>query len=32
MGYLEAADHPEIFVSHGFAEQVVDLGEIRMNY
>lgn len=32
MRYLEASDHPGIFVSHGFTEQVVDLGEIRMNY
>lgn len=32
MPYLEADDHPEIFVTHAFAEQQVDLGEIRMNY
>ncbi|MEU2736025.1 aldo/keto reductase [Streptomyces sp. NPDC007095] len=30
--YLEAADHAEIYVSHGYPEQTVDLGEIRMNY
>lgn len=30
--YLEAADHEEIFVPHAFAEQIIDLGEIRMNY
>ncbi|MFD9702578.1 alpha/beta fold hydrolase [Lentzea sp. NPDC059081] len=30
--YLEAADHAEIFVPHACPEQVVDLGEIRMNY
>jgi len=32
MSYLEAADHAGIFVPHAFAEQTVDLGEIRMNY
>jgi pimeloyl-ACP methyl ester carboxylesterase len=32
MSFLEAADHAGIFVPHGFAEQTVDLGEIRMNY
>jgi pimeloyl-ACP methyl ester carboxylesterase len=32
MNYLEAADHADIFVPHAFAEQTVDLGEIRMNY
>ncbi|KAA9166545.1 alpha/beta hydrolase [Amycolatopsis acidicola] len=32
MNYLDAADHSEIFVPHGFAERTVDLGEIRMNY
>ncbi|MFF7888345.1 alpha/beta fold hydrolase [Streptomyces sp. NPDC020794] len=30
--YLEAADHAEIYVSHGYPEQTVDLDEIRMNY
>ena len=30
MSYLEAADHADIFVPHAFAEQPVDLGEIRM--
>lgn len=29
---LEAADRTEVFVPHRFAEQLVDLGEIRMNY
>lgn len=29
---LEAADHEDLFVPHGFAEHTVDLGEIRMNY
>jgi hypothetical protein len=32
MSYLEAADHADIFVPHAFAEQTVDLGEIRTNY
>ena len=32
MSYLEAADHADVFVAHGFDEQTVDLGEIRMNY
>ncbi|MDX6238849.1 MAG: hypothetical protein QOG10_3664 [Kribbellaceae bacterium] len=32
MSYLEAADHAGIFVRHAFAEQTVDLGEIRMSY
>ncbi len=32
MSVLEAADRAEIFVPHAFPEQVVDLGEIRMNY
>ncbi|MFG2372005.1 alpha/beta fold hydrolase [Streptomyces sp. NPDC048504] len=31
-GYLEAADHAGIYVPHGYPEQTVDLGEIRMNY
>jgi pimeloyl-ACP methyl ester carboxylesterase len=30
--YLEHSDHPELFVEHAFPEQIVDLGEIRMNY
>ena len=29
---LEAADHEDLFVPHGFGEHVVDLGEVRMNY
>jgi len=32
MRYLEAADRADVFVAHGFPEQTVDLGEIRMNY
>jgi pimeloyl-ACP methyl ester carboxylesterase len=32
MPYLDAADHPELFVPHDFAEHLVDLGEIRLNY
>lgn len=30
--YVEAADHADIFKAHGFPEQTVDLGEVRMNY
>lgn len=30
--YLEAEDRSGTFVPHAFAEQAVDLGEIRMNY
>ncbi|MTD57274.1 alpha/beta hydrolase [Amycolatopsis pithecellobii] len=32
MRYLEAADHADIYVPHTYPEQIVDLGEIRMNY
>ena len=32
MTYSEAADRSDTFVAHAFAEQTVDLGEIRMNY
>jgi pimeloyl-ACP methyl ester carboxylesterase len=32
VSYLEYSDHPDIFSAHGFPEQIVDLGEIRMNY
>ena len=32
MTYLEAADRSDTFVAHAFAEQTVDLGEVRMNY
>ncbi|WP_236950319.1 alpha/beta hydrolase [Mycobacterium sp. MS1601] len=32
MTYVESSDHPELFVEHAFPEQLVDLGEIRMNY
>lgn len=30
--YLEYSDHPDIFVPHRYPEQIIDLGEIRMNY
>ncbi len=32
MTALEARDRAEIFVAHAFPEQLVDVGEIRMNY
>ena len=32
MSYLNASDHPERFVPHGFEEHLVDLGEVRLNY
>lgn len=32
MTYLDAESHPDIFIDHGLEEQIVDLGEIRMNY
>lgn len=32
MTILEAADRAGTFVPHAFAEHVVDLGEVRMNY
>ncbi|NMO89968.1 alpha/beta fold hydrolase [Actinomycetospora sp. TBRC 11914] len=32
MTILEAADRPGTFVPHAYDEQVVDLGEVRMNY
>ena len=32
MTILEAADRGDVFVPHGYAEQTVDLGEVRMNY
>jgi pimeloyl-ACP methyl ester carboxylesterase len=32
LGSLEAQDRADIFVSHAFDEQLVDLGEIWMNY
>lgn len=32
MTYLEAADRDGTFVPHAYDEQIVDLGEIRMNY
>lgn len=30
--YLDYENHPEIFVPHEYPEQIVDLGEVRMNY
>jgi pimeloyl-ACP methyl ester carboxylesterase len=30
--YIEWSDHPALFGQHAFAEHIVDLGEIRMNY
>lgn len=30
--HLEYKDHPDIFVPHHYSEQIVDLGEVRMNY
>lgn len=30
--YLDYQDHPDIFVPQHYSEQIVDLGEIRMNY
>jgi pimeloyl-ACP methyl ester carboxylesterase len=32
VNYIEYDDHAEIFTPHLFPEQIVDLGEIRMNY
>ena len=32
MPYLDASDHPELFVPHGFPEHLIDLGEVRLNY
>ncbi len=32
MTYTDAADRADTFVGHAFAEYLVDLGEIRMNY
>lgn len=32
MRYLEAEDRADVFVAHAFAEQTVDLGEVRLNY
>ncbi len=32
MSMLEIADRDDLFVSHAFPEQLVDLGEVRMNY
>jgi len=29
---LEAADREDIFVAHAYREQLVDLGEVRLNY
>jgi pimeloyl-ACP methyl ester carboxylesterase len=30
--YLEYTDHEDFFVPHKFPENIIDLGEIRMNY
>jgi hypothetical protein len=30
--YLEATDRADTFVPHSYAEHLIDLGEIRMNY
>jgi hypothetical protein len=30
--YLEAEDRAEVFVRHLFEEDIVDLGEVRLNY
>jgi pimeloyl-ACP methyl ester carboxylesterase len=32
MKYLEAEDRADLFVRHAFAEDTVDLGEVRLNY
>jgi pimeloyl-ACP methyl ester carboxylesterase len=32
MPYLDASDHPELFVPHSFPEHLIDLGEVRLNY
>lgn len=32
MGGYEAEDRADIIVPHAFAEQISDLGEVRMNY
>ena len=32
MAQLEDHDHSDIFVPHGFDEQRVDVGEVRINY
>lgn len=32
MATIEDHDHPDLFVTHGFDEQRVDLGEVRINY
>ncbi|MEV0247421.1 alpha/beta hydrolase [Nocardia sp. NPDC050712] len=32
MTYLEAGDRAATFVSHAYAEHLVDLGEVRLNY
>ncbi len=32
MAQIEDHDHPDIFVPHGFDEQRVDVGEVRINY
>ncbi|MEU9187731.1 hypothetical protein AB0D14_24965 [Streptomyces sp. NPDC048484] len=30
--HVEAADHAEIYVPHGYPEPTADLGEIRLNH
>jgi len=32
MAPIEDDQHPDLFVPHGYAEQRVDLGEVRINY
>ncbi|HEY5320800.1 MAG TPA: alpha/beta hydrolase [Galbitalea sp.] len=32
MTLIEASDHEDIYVPHAFAEHLVDLGEVRLNY
>src|ERR1700753_1576622 len=32
MTYLEAHDHADLYVPHGFDEHIVDVGEVRLNY
>jgi len=31
-GRLEAADRADVFVAHAYPEQIVDVGEVRLNY
>ena len=32
MPVIEASDHADLFVPHSFEEQLIDLGEVRLNY